>query len=231
LVDHLDSRVIELKVKKAASNREFLGSRLSDIRSQLAAAEDSLTAFQEENNLVEPGEQFRASLESYAKIEATLHAKEIERSILQRYLSPKSPQMAMLQAELSETKRKLQQMKRSSQRTQNVLHPMTEMPQKYKEYMRFEKSIRILLELETLVLPMYEQAKYEEQKSIPVIQVIDNATPPEKKFFPPRILMAGSIGIIAGLIYFVTLFMRVFIPTVKSPAWVALFRRLGMAKS
>ncbi len=35
-------------------------------------------------------------------------------------------------------------------------------------------------------MPMYEQAKVEEQKSIPTIMVIDKAVPPELKYSPKR---------------------------------------------
>jgi capsule polysaccharide export protein KpsE/RkpR len=229
LVDLLNTKVIELNVHKAKSNREFLGKRLRDIRAELEAAEDSMTAFQEKYNVVELREQIHASLQSYAAIESELYLKEIERGILQRYLSTQAPQMALLDAQLSEIKQKLAKMKRGTGRGDDTIFPLEQMPQKLKEYLRLQKNIRILLALEEIVLPMYEQARYEEQKSIPVLQVIDEAVPPQKKHYPPRTLMAGMCGMAAGLLYLFVLFMRLVIPTVRNPAWVALFRYLKLS--
>ncbi len=39
------------------------------------------------------------------------------------------------------------------------------------------------------VLPIYEQAKIDEQKDIPVLLVLDKAVPPEKKTKPQRSLI------------------------------------------
>lgn len=229
LVRYLNTKVIELKVHKARSNRAFLGKRLDDIRAELEAAEDSMTAFQKEHNIVELTEQIRSSLKSYATIESELYLKEIERGILQRYLTPEAPQMSVLNTQLSEMRQKLGKLKSGMGRGNDVLFPLAKMPQKSKEYLRLQKNIAILLKLEEMVLPMYEQARYEEQKSIPVLQVIDEAVPPQKKHFPPRTLMAGMCGIAAGLLYLFVLFMRLVIPTVRNPAWVALFRYLKLS--
>ena len=48
------------------------------------------------------------------------------------------------------------------------------------------------------ILPMYEQAKVEEQKSIPTVIIIDKATPPQLKYTPKRgliILGLSSLGL------------------------------------
>jgi len=45
-----------------------------------------------------------------------------------------------------------------------------------------------------ILLPMYEQAKVEENKAIPTITVIDKAYPPTQKYYPKLslIILAGA---------------------------------------
>ena len=46
------------------------------------------------------------------------------------------------------------------------------------------------------IIPLYEQTKFEEVKSIPVLQIIDRPSLPEKKSFPPRTLFTLIITFI-----------------------------------
>ncbi|MBK7866129.1 MAG: hypothetical protein IPJ75_03550 [Ignavibacteriales bacterium] len=47
------------------------------------------------------------------------------------------------------------------------------------------------------LLPVYEQAKFDEQKDIPVILSIDKAVPSDKKVYPPRMVYAILISLFA----------------------------------
>ena len=55
------------------------------------------------------------------------------------------------------------------------------------------------------VLPLYEQAKFEEQKDTPILQIIDYAEAPPKKSFPPRALMTLIINF--GIFIILTLYI------------------------
>jgi uncharacterized protein involved in exopolysaccharide biosynthesis len=46
-------------------------------------------------------------------------------------------------------------------------------------------------------MPMYEQAKVEEQKSVPTVMVIDNAVPPQLKDSPKRSIIVIGIFLFA----------------------------------
>jgi len=54
-------------------------------------------------------------------------------------------------------------------------------------------------------MPMYEQAKVEEQNSIPTVILVDEAVPPELKYSPKR------LPIILGIFF---LFLFLFIPVI-----------------
>ncbi len=65
--------------------------------------------------------------------------------------------------------------------------------------------IQIYLEFE---LPLYEQAKFQEQKNVPILQVIDYAVPHKRRSYPKRILTAGIITIGILLIAFIFVYIK-----------------------
>jgi uncharacterized protein involved in exopolysaccharide biosynthesis len=57
------------------------------------------------------------------------------------------------------------------------------------------------------VLPMYEQAKVEEQKSVPTVLILDKAVPPELKYSPKRSVII--LGILVLFSFFLVPFVFV----------------------
>ncbi|MCH7770453.1 MAG: hypothetical protein IIA49_05465, partial [Bacteroidetes bacterium] len=53
-----------------------------------------------------------------------------------------------------------------------------------------------------------EQAKIEEKKDIPTLQVIDDAIPPAKKSFPPRTILTLLITFSVFLVAFIFILMK-----------------------
>jgi uncharacterized protein involved in exopolysaccharide biosynthesis len=46
-----------------------------------------------------------------------------------------------------------------------------------------------------VISPVFEQAKLEEQKNLPVMMIIDKAVPPYKRAYPQRVLFSAIIAI------------------------------------
>ena len=57
------------------------------------------------------------------------------------------------------------------------------------------------------ILPMYEQAKVEEQKSIPTVIMIDKAAPPQLKYTPRRGLIILGLSFL-GLFFLILVSLR-----------------------
>ena len=75
------------------------------------------------------------------------------------------------------------------------------------QYLRNYRDVKIQQEILEIVLPMYEQAKVEEQKSIPTIMVIDKAVPPELKYSPKRLIIILGIFFLALFIIIPLIFV------------------------
>ena len=133
-------------------------------------------------------EQLEVTVKAAAEVEALLMQKEMEAYLIQRVYGESSPQYEGILAQQNVLKSKIQEMKNSESlgATSNILYPFREMPDIAIQYLRAYREVELQQTIMEFVLPMYEQAKVEEQKSIPTLLVIDKAIPPELKYSPKR---------------------------------------------
>lgn len=194
IVWYLNDKIIELKIAKSKENKEFLGKRLEDVRERLRESEDSLKDFQKKSGLLSPEEQFKGIITAYAGLEQDLITKQIERDILQEVLPKDSPQLRNINLEIKYFQEKFQEIKTEGKEN-SIFIPYNELPSNAIEYYRYYREVEINNRILEFVLPLYEQAKVEEQKKIPVLQVIDYAKPAEEKSFPPRLILTLIVGL------------------------------------
>jgi uncharacterized protein involved in exopolysaccharide biosynthesis len=204
LVDLVDSLNIKYNTERAKNNRMFIEKRYNQNVIDLRKAEDSLYKFQKKYGIVAVPEQLEVTVKAAAEIEAQLTQKEMQAYFIKQQYGESSPQYMGLLAEINLLKEKVLQLKDSPNlsSSSNILYPFKEMPDIAIQYLRNYRDVKIQQEILEIVLPMYEQAKVEEQKSIPTITVIDNAVPPDLKYSPKR-----SVIIIGVLLIFLFLFI------------------------
>jgi len=109
-----------------------------------------------------------------------------------------------MNTQLNFLKNKVEELKKSSKLSfpSNVLFPFSEVPDLTINYYRNFREIEIQSKILEFVLPMYEQAKVEEQKSIPTLIVVDPAVPPTLKYSPKKafiILLFFFLGLFIHL--------------------------------
>ena len=202
LVTLVDSLNIKFNIERAKNNRLFIEKRYFQNVSDLKKAEDSLFRFQKKYGIVAVPEQLEVSVKAAAEIEALLMRKEMEGFLVLQGYGDNSPQYLGIQAEINLLKKKVQELKNSSNlnSSSNVLFAFKDMPNIAIQYLRTYREVEIQQSILEIVMPMYEQAKVEEQKSIPTIIIIDNAVAPQIRYSPKRIF-------IVSLFFFLGLFI------------------------
>jgi tyrosine-protein kinase Etk/Wzc len=193
LVKYLNDKVIELRVAKAKNNRIFLEQRYSEIKENVAKAEDSLRLYQERTGILEVGKQTMATIEAMAKLESDMAVKEIEFNVLNKIYGANSPMVNSAKYSMNEYKSAVEGLKDGSRKS-DVFMQIKKLPKETMQYYIYFRDVKIYNMLLEFIMPVYEQAKFDEQKNMPVMQIIDRAIPPVKKAFPPRML----IGLIVG---------------------------------
>lgn len=203
MVALVDSLNIEYNISRAKNNRIFIESRYLKNVEDLRKAEDSLYKFQKKYGIVAVPEQLEVTVKAAAEIEAMLTKKEMEAFFIKQGFGETSPQYQGILAEINLLKSKVQELKNSTglSASSNVLFPFKQMPDISIQYMRNYREVEIQQAILEIVMPMYEQAKVEEQKSIPTIMVIDKAVPPQLKYAPKR------SAIIAGIFFLFAFFL------------------------
>ncbi len=185
LVDQLNKTIIEMDVRKSKENREFLAARYDEIKNNLKLSEDSLTLYQQKTGILMAEDQTKASIEAYTKLEADLAAKQTELSIVQKLYGQDSPQAYNTKISVTEYENKLNKIKAGTDGNDLFL-ALKNLPLKGMNYLRRYRDVKINQAMLEFIIPLYEQARFEEQKNIPFLQIIDHAKAPEKKAYPKR---------------------------------------------
>lgn len=171
-VEKLDSLQRDLSVREARENRSFIERRLEQNRTDMKNAEIAMTAFQEKNGVVAIPTETSASLGAYAEVYAQKMIKEFEVSYLERALGRDNPQLEASRMQLSEMNKQL-----------------SAVPGQGMEFMRLYREYLIQQKLFEILLPIYEQARIEEQRNTSTLLVLDAPEMPERQISPKRVII------------------------------------------
>lgn len=201
-VELLNERSVQLGTQEARSNREFVERRFQQNQRDLKNAEDSLKAFQQRYGIYALPEQTAGAIKAASVLKAEADAKEIELGIVRRSFGDENARVQALRLELSEINRKMGEMKFGTadwynDRSLNLFVPFKDVPEIGAEYVRRFRDFEVQNRMMEFLLPLYEQAKIDEQKDTPVVLELDKAVAPERKSKPRRSLIVLTFMAIA----------------------------------
>ncbi len=193
-VELLNERSVQLGTQEARNNREFVERRYQQNQRDLKNAEDSLKAFQQRYGIYALPEQTAGAIKAASVLKAEADAKEIELGIVRRSFGDENARAQALRLELSEINRKMGEMKFGTSdwyndRSLNLFVPFKDVPEIGAEYIRRFRDFEVQNRMMEFLVPLYEQAKIDEQKDTPVVLELDKAVPPERKSKPRRSLI------------------------------------------
>ena len=176
-VDLLNEISIRLGTEEARNNREFIEGRLAQTRTDLHTAEEALREFQVKSGTIVVVDPSSSTVSGIAELYAMKAKREVELAILKRTMSPGDTRIKQTELEVNELSRKV-----------------STFPTVGMESLRLYRAVAIQQKILEYLVPMYEQAKVDEQKDVPVLLVLDKAVAPERKVRPQRMLMLLLAG-------------------------------------
>jgi capsule polysaccharide export protein KpsE/RkpR len=205
-VNQLNSLVAELNTSSAHRERVFLEERLKVAKLDLDNASSQFAKFSSENNTLDIQQEGKAMLDAAGNIAGEMIAAQSQLEGLRQIYTDNNPRVRSLNARVAELRKQLEKLGGTQgngadpKARQTADHPARQaagMPYptirslpllgvKYGEYYRRAKIQETVYELLT---QQYELAKVQEAKETPSVKVLDNARVPEKKSFPPRLLI------------------------------------------
>jgi tyrosine-protein kinase Etk/Wzc len=205
----LDSLNIEFNIEQARNNRKFIEKRyllnVQDIRN----AEDSLYKFQKKYGIVAVPEQLEVTVKAAAEIEAKLAEAELKAILIENQIGNTSPQYSIVKDEIDYLRNKVNELKNDSKvnLNSNVLFAFQQMPEISVKYIRLVRELEIQQAILEVILPLYEQVKVEEQKSMPTVINVDKAVPPQLKDSPKRLFIIFLFIFLGTFIFIPFLFV------------------------
>jgi len=195
-----------LAVTEAGQRRLFLEGQLKLTRDALADAEVELKKTQETTGLFKLDDQGKAIIEAVAKLRAQIAAKEVEAATMRQFATERNPAYIRTQTELAGLRLELTRMEKSSQGSKegDIFVPTGKVPEAGLEYVRRFRDVKYYETVFDLLAKQFEIAKIDEARDTSIVQVLDRALPPERKFRPHRsliVLVTGVAALFAALLW------------------------------
>jgi capsule polysaccharide export protein KpsE/RkpR len=204
-VDELNRLVAELSTSAAHRERVFLEARLKEVKQELDRAAHDLSQFSSKTAAIDIKEQGRAMVEAAAVVQGQLIAAESELKGLEAIYTANNVRVRSVQARITELQRQLDKLGGSSTATNNqsdatgdsIYPSIRQLPLLGVTYFDLYRRNKILEVVYETLTQQYELSKVEEAKELPSVKVLDAAIVPERKAFPPRVLLVALCGLLA----------------------------------
>ncbi len=221
-----------LAVTDAAQQRLFYEKQLLATKDKLTQAEVALKQTQEKTGLLQPDGQVQAIIANVAQLRATIAAKEVELVAMRSFATEQNPDYIRVQQEIQGLKAQLVKLERGQSEAGDFMVPTGKVPQSGLEYVRKLRDVKYYEAMFELLAKQYELAKINEAKDSSTIQILDTATPSDKKSKPKRafITLAGFfMGLLGSTLLALLLnFYKISQKNDTSGRWKALTAALGL---
>ena len=206
IVKCLDSLNIVLHTSQAKNSRQFIYSQVEIALDSLKYLEIQITDFMKKEGVLSLTDQISVGIEKAAELKAEIMAKEIKLTVALKTLESNNSQIKKLRLEIASLKNKYSEFfaEKSGDR---LLPNLKDVPDLEMKFLRMKRKAEYYTKVMEFLGLQYEQAKIEEAKEIPTVQVLDEAVRPERKNQPKRaktvlIAMIISLGICSLYAYF-----------------------------
>lgn len=202
LVSELNKENTRLAISNASEERGFIEKRLQEAETALATAQTALQRFQERNGVVDVENQSLALFQAIAESRAQIARLEIERESLRQQYGDNNPDVESIQASIDVAKRQLADLIGGQDALLPV--PQSRLPQLGRRYTELFQELTTQAKIIEFIRPIYEQARFDEQRQVSAVQILDVATVPKVKAGPRRsvIVIAAALTslIVASLL-------------------------------
>lgn len=193
-IDQLRRLTADFALTEAQQRRIFFERQLLKASEKLADAQRGLqeSGITEGVLRVDP----KTAAASYASLKSQITAMEMKLYTMGGYLTSSAPEYKIVLANLRAMKAQLAKVEKTVPELSQG-----EYIEKYREY-RYQET------LFEMFAKQFELAKLDESREGALIQVVDRATPPERKSKPRRLPIALTAAAIAGIVLLIYIMVR-----------------------
>jgi uncharacterized protein involved in exopolysaccharide biosynthesis len=196
-IEQLNRLVADLSTSSARRERIFLEERLQGVNKDLESAEKEFSQFASKNTAIDMKEQGKAMVEAAAALKGRLIAAESELEGLRQIYSDSNVRIRSVRARIDELSHELEKMAGkgedasglSGQQADTLYPSIRKLPLLGVTYADLYRRTRVQEAVFETLTKEYELAKVQEAKEIPTVKVLDDPIIPDKKSFPPRLVI------------------------------------------
>lgn len=210
-LDELNRLVNRTSTSSARQERIFIEHRLHDVQGELEQAQLALSEFSSRNSTVDIKEQTRAMVDAGARIQGELLVEQSSLQSLRQLYGDGNVRVRETEARIASLQRDVQRMAGSSAPLSagdkttppnedgngGLYPPLRQLPRLAVPYADLYRRVKVQETVYELLTQQYELARIQEAKDTPVVNVIDTPGIPEKKSFPPHLLITLAIAFLA----------------------------------
>ncbi len=200
-LEELNQLVLLTNTSAAHRERVFIEQRLHSVQAGLEDAEVKLSQFSSKNNAVDLKEQTRAMVDAGARVQAELIVQQSELQAQRQIYGDENVRVRKSEAEIASLQGQLAKMaglpiepsaeSNTDGKSANaeLYPPLRQLPQLAVPFSDLYRRVQVQEAVFQLLTQQYEAARIDEAKDVPPVNVIDAPGIPEKKSFPPRLLV------------------------------------------
>ena len=192
-----------LAVTEASQRRMFFERQLELSKDKLAAAEVTLKGGLDSHGVISVDSESRAIVETVARLRAQASAKEIELNSMRAFVTTNNPRFKLVEEELASLRLELSKLENGRSDDAEGLAKSGEKQNGFAN-IKLLRDLKYHQMLYELLAKQFEAARLDEAKDSSVIQVLDPAIDPEKKFKPLRaliVVISSVFAFLAAIVY------------------------------
>lgn len=188
-VPALRDMMASLALSEAQQRRLFFEKQLELTQAALSTAETGFREEQQRGGIVVANALAETSVKTGAALRAQIAQKEVQLQSLRSYATDENPDVQRVSAELGALRGQLKQLEQGAGSPANATAGQKAV-QRFRDVKVLEAKLEVLIK-------QYEMARLDEAREGPLLQVVDPATPPERKSKPKRalILVLATLGL------------------------------------
>jgi len=227
-IEELDKFNRETAMTSGKKYRIFIEKRLKETEDSLTKAEESLRKFQEKHRTIALDTEIEKVIETIATLKSQIILKEVQKGASG---GVNNPYTQSIEQELRELRKQLAKIEFGSKTKKRdefgagFSIPLSNLPEVSLEYARLLRNVKVQETIYEVLTQQYEQAKILEVKDTPTVEILDKASPPEKKSYPKRsaiVIFCAGLSLLTGFV--LTFFFEYLEEIKKVSEWQEIYK-------
>lgn len=204
-ISSLNEILVEKSNSSAKNSRIYIENEIVKYKSKLDSVSLELEKFQTENKVLALEEQTQAIVTQAIELNSELNIKKTKLNLAKIQFSSNSPQVQTLQEEVNYLKQQSLDLQRGESDDEFAI-PLSKVPSLTREYLELFRDKKIVTGVISYLETQKHQEAIQEEKAIPIVEVLDDAITPDKRFAPKRSTILVVTAFVSTIVVFLIFF-------------------------